>query len=128
MSKHEKGTVPRYKMVQEEIDAVRLELYARSGGQCEHPEGCNETNLSKLTVDHFTPQWVAKIGNWTAEKENDPLNLLLLCRTHHDEKDSQTPKIKQENIAEYAVFKPWAINQRAEQKRKIIALAEKLAA
>lgn len=128
MSKHEKGTVPRYKMIQEEIEVVKLELYARSGGQCEHPGGCNETNLNKLTIDHFTPQCIAKIWDWTAEEVNDPLNLLLLCRMHHDQKDSQTPKIKQENLAEHVVFKPWAIKQRAEQKRKVIDIAERLAA
>jgi len=128
MSKYEKGTVLRYKMIEEEREVVKLDLYTRSGGHCEHPRGCNETKLDKLTIDHFTPQCIAKIWGWTAEEVNDPLNLLLLCKEHHQEKDSKTPNIKQENLTEYSVFKSWAIQQRAQQERQILALAEKLVA
>jgi len=128
MSKHEKGTVPRYEMLSEEKELVRLELYTRSDGHCEHPEGCDETNLDKLTIDHFTPQSIAKIWRWTAEEVNDSLNLLLLCQKHHREKDFQTATLKQKNLTEYSVFKPWAIEQQARQKRLTLALAEKLAA
>ena len=128
MGKHERCEKPRYKIPSGEKEMLKLELYERSRGHCEYPERCLESDIDKLTIDHFTPQSIAKIWQWTPEEVNDPLNLLLLCRTHHDEKDFQTPKIKEENIVEYANFKKWAIEQRKAQKQRLIEIEERLIA
>ena len=128
MSRHERLEKPKYKMHPGEKEMLKRELYERSGGMCEHPEGCEEANIDKLTIDHFTPQAVARIWGWTPEEVNDPLNLLLLCRTHHDEKDMQTRKIKELNVLEYKQFKAWAIEQRAVVKQKVLEIQERLVA
>lgn len=128
MSKHEKGMTPRYEMLSEEKEIVKSELIIRSGGHCEHPEGCNETNIDKLTIDHFTPQCIAKIWGWTPEEVNDLSNLLLLCKTHHQIKDARTEQLKQENALEFSVFKRWAVEQRKKQEQSALILAEELVA
>lgn len=125
MSNHEKGERPHYKMKAVEKEALKFDLYERAQGACEHPQGCTETNIDKLTIDHFTPQAIARIWGWTPQEVNDPLNLILLCRRHHDEKDQETPKIKAENMIEYAIFKDWAIPQRRIFAQKQIELEEK---
>ena len=126
MSRHEKGSAPRYKMISEERDIAMSLLLERSGGHCEHPKGCNEARINKLTLDHFTPQAIALIWGWTPEEVNDPSNHLLLCQEHHDEKDAQTMQLKIDNRIEFSVFKPFAIEQRRKQKQK--ALDEGIAA
>lgn len=119
MSKHE-FEKPRYKLKAVVKDLLKAEVYERAGGKCEHPQGCEQTDITKLTLDHFTPQAVARIWEWTPEEVNNPLNLLLLCRTHHDEKDYITNGIASQNAQEFEVFKPWARKQRkifAERQR-----------
>ncbi len=126
MGRHEKER-PRYKLREEEKEIIEQELYEQRGGHCEHPGGCNVTDLRKLTLDHFTPQCVARIWEWTPEEVNDPNNLLLLCRTHHNEKDALTPVIKIISQHDWSKNKTVAREQRRkfneiEEQRRIALL------
>jgi hypothetical protein len=93
-------------------------LYERSSGHCEYPGGCEESDIKKLTMDHFTPRAVANIWKWTPDQTNDLSNLLLLCHEHHDKKDKNTPLIAEENRIEFAAFKPFLLEQMAKEKAR----------
>jgi len=78
--------------------AAKARLYERAGGTCEHPGGCGESDISWLQVDHFTSRCVAKLLGWTKAQANDPMNLQLLCRDHHLEKDASSRAKKEQVI------------------------------
>lgn len=53
-----------------------------------HSEDCSGYGTEK---DHFTPQQIAKLLNWTKEQANSEENIQYLSPACHDEKDRSTP-------------------------------------
>jgi 5-methylcytosine-specific restriction endonuclease McrA len=93
-----------YEMPRKQIPIIKQNLYELAGGHCQYEEGCEESNISNLTIDHIVSKCIARVRGWTRKQVNAISNLQLLCQTHHAEKDSNTPQLREIESRERKAF------------------------